>query len=147
MPNWNKFLQILQHMHPCSGPHFSTIISSNSTRQSSTQVFFTHLRPCMVFVSTPQWKHTHTHTTLINFCKTEAMLGKIKDKAMDLAWTAKKTGADDPRRIFHAVKVGLALTLMSLFYYFRPLYHGFGEAGMWAILTVVVVFEFSVGKC
>lgn len=60
---------------------------------------------------------------------------------------ARKIGEEDPRRIVHSMKVGLALTLVSLFYYFRPLYDGFGQAGMWAILTVVVVFEFTVGKC
>ncbi|KAG6403871.1 hypothetical protein SASPL_136105 [Salvia splendens] len=57
----------------------------------------------------------------------------------------KKIGEDDPRRITHCAKLGLALTLSSLLYYIRPLYNGFGEAGMWAILTVVVVFEFTVG--
>ncbi|KAK6147309.1 hypothetical protein DH2020_018221 [Rehmannia glutinosa] len=57
----------------------------------------------------------------------------------------KKIGEDDPRRIVHSIKVGIALTLVSLFYYFRPLYDGFGQAGMWAILTVVVVFEYTVG--
>ncbi|KAK6147300.1 hypothetical protein DH2020_018212 [Rehmannia glutinosa] len=57
----------------------------------------------------------------------------------------KKIGEDDPRRIVHSIKVGITLTLVSLFYYFRPLYDGFGQAGMWAILTVVVVFEYTVG--
>ena len=58
----------------------------------------------------------------------------------------KKIGEDDPRRITHCAKLGLALTLSSLLYYIRPLYNGFGEAGMWAILTVIFVFEFTVGK-
>ncbi|KAL0344838.1 UNVERIFIED_CONTAM: Aluminum-activated malate transporter 8 [Sesamum radiatum] len=57
----------------------------------------------------------------------------------------KKIGEDDPRRIVHSMKVALALTLVSLFYYFRPLYDGLGQAGMSAVLTVVVVFEFTVG--
>ncbi|KAL0309454.1 UNVERIFIED_CONTAM: Aluminum-activated malate transporter 8 [Sesamum radiatum] len=72
------------------------------------------------------------------------MLGKFKANVMEIVKQTKKLGEDDPRRIVHAIKVGLALTFVSLFYYIRPLYDGFGQAGMWAILTVVVVFEFTV---
>ncbi|KAK4396593.1 Aluminum-activated malate transporter 8 [Sesamum angolense] len=75
----------------------------------------------------------------------KAMLGKFKAKVMEIVKQTKKIGEDDPRRMVHAIKVGLALTFVSLFYYIRPLYDGFGQAGMWAILTVVVVFEFTVG--
>ncbi|GFZ09228.1 aluminum activated malate transporter family protein [Actinidia rufa] len=70
---------------------------------------------------------------------------KIKTKALEIAKKTKKVGKDDPRRIIHSLKVGFALTLVSLFYYVRPLYNGFGSLGMWAVFTVVVVFEFSVG--
>ncbi|CAM0903324.1 unnamed protein product [Alopecurus aequalis] len=58
-----------------------------------------------------------------------------------------KIGADDPRRAVHALKVGLALSLVSVFYYTRPLYDGVGGTAMWAIMTVVVVFEYTVGGC
>ncbi|KAM3303207.1 aluminum-activated malate transporter 2 [Capsicum chacoense] len=59
----------------------------------------------------------------------------------------KKIGEEDPRKLVHSIKVGLAIALVSLFYYFEPLfnYEGFGVSSMWAVLTVVVVFEFSVG--
>lgn len=57
-----------------------------------------------------------------------------------------KVGKDDPRRAIHSLKVGLALTLVSLIYYYQPLYTNFGATAMWAVMTVVVVFEFSVGK-
>ncbi|KAL6563691.1 hypothetical protein OROGR_002650 [Orobanche gracilis] len=57
----------------------------------------------------------------------------------------KKVATDDPRRLIHSLKVGLALTLVSLFYYFEPLYSSFGVSAMWAVMTVVVVFEFSIG--
>ncbi|OVA07151.1 Aluminum-activated malate transporter [Macleaya cordata] len=67
-----------------------------------------------------------------------AKIVKVLNKIKNLA-------KDDPRRVIHSIKVGLALSLVSLFYYFRPLYDGFGDAAMWAVLTVVVVFEFSVG--
>ncbi|XP_058084519.1 aluminum-activated malate transporter 10-like [Magnolia sinica] len=56
-----------------------------------------------------------------------------------------KVGVDDPRRVFHCLKVGVALTLVSLFYYMRPLYNGVGQTAMWAVMTVVVVFEYTVG--
>lgn len=56
-------------------------------------------------------------------------------------------GANDPRKVIHCVKVGLALALVSLFYYTRPLYDGVGGAAMWAVMTVVVIFEFTVGGC
>ncbi|KAI9194297.1 hypothetical protein LWI28_004916 [Acer negundo] len=76
-----------------------------------------------------------------------------KEGMMDRGWgklkafpgKLKKLGKDDPRRIIHSLKVGLAITLVSLFYYFEPLYEGFGVSAMWAVMTVVVVFEFSVG--
>ncbi|XP_062086558.1 aluminum-activated malate transporter 8-like [Humulus lupulus] len=63
----------------------------------------------------------------------------------DIVKTSKKLGKDDPRRVIHSLKVGLALTLISLYYYFQPLYDGFGLDAMWAVLTVLLVFEFSVG--
>lgn len=74
------------------------------------------------------------------------MLGKICSKVANFAKTAKKIGKDDPRRVLHAVKVGTAISLVSLFYYLHPLYGSLGVSAMWAVLTVVVVFEFSVGK-
>lgn len=70
---------------------------------------------------------------------------RLKDRVVDFALMAKKIGQDDPRRVVHAFKVGLAITIVSLFYYFQPLYNGFGVSAMWAVLTVVVVFEYSVG--
>ncbi|GER41851.1 aluminum-activated malate transporter [Striga asiatica] len=69
----------------------------------------------------------------------------LKAKFVAMTKSVRKIGEDDPRKIVHSIKVGLALTLVSLFYYYRPLYDGFGQAGMWAVLTVVVVFEYTVG--
>lgn len=75
----------------------------------------------------------------------KALPAKSWGKGVEAMQEAKKVGEDDPRKIVHSFKVGLALTLVSLFYYYRPLYDGFGVNAMWAVLTVVVVFEFSVG--
>ena len=74
------------------------------------------------------------------------MAYNFKAKVIAAAMKTKKIGKDDPRRIIHSIKVGLALTLVSLFYYSRPLYDGFGSSGIWAVLTVIVIFEFTVGK-
>lgn len=76
----------------------------------------------------------------------KALPGNAEAEILRVAKSIKKLGKDDPRRIIHSLKVGLALTLLSLIYYLRPLYDGFGTAGIWAVLTVVVVFEFTVGK-
>ncbi|KAK8695578.1 hypothetical protein V6N13_000731 [Hibiscus sabdariffa] len=75
----------------------------------------------------------------------KALPNKFCDKTMEIARKTKKLGQDDPRRIVHSLKVGLAITLVSFFYYFEPLYDGFGDSAMWAVLTVVLVSEFSVG--
>ncbi|XP_059430262.1 aluminum-activated malate transporter 8-like [Corylus avellana] len=75
----------------------------------------------------------------------KALPEKLWGKVVDVAKKMKKLGEDDPRRIIHSLKVGLALTLVSLFYYIRPLYDGFGVNAIWAVLTVTLVFEFSVG--
>ena len=76
----------------------------------------------------------------------KALPVNFKNKVVNLVRSIKKLGQDDPRRVMHSLKVGVALTLVSLLYYWRPLYDGFGVSGMWAVLTVVVVFEFTVGK-
>ncbi|KAH9327058.1 hypothetical protein KI387_007236, partial [Taxus chinensis] len=56
-----------------------------------------------------------------------------------------KLGKDDPRRAIHAIKVGLSLSVVSLFYLMEPLFDGVGDNAIWAIMTVVVVFEFTAG--
>ncbi|KAG6430276.1 hypothetical protein SASPL_108340 [Salvia splendens] len=58
------------------------------------------------------------------------------------AW---RLGVNEPKKSIHCVKVGLALSLVSLFYYMRPLCEGVGGNAMWAVMTVVVVFEYTVG--
>lgn len=65
-----------------------------------------------------------------------------------LAWKAIwKVGRDDPRRVFHAFKVGLSLTLVSLLYLLKPLFNEIGQSSaIWAVMTVVVVLEFTAGQ-
>ncbi|XP_076883200.1 aluminum-activated malate transporter 8-like [Bidens hawaiensis] len=70
---------------------------------------------------------------------------KMKVFILNFIMRIKKLGQDDPRRIAHSFKVALAITLVSMVYYLGPLYKGIGDAGVWAILTVVVVFEYTAG--
>ncbi|RRT73821.1 hypothetical protein B296_00032990 [Ensete ventricosum] len=72
---------------------------------------------------------------------------KVRSKVSTFGKNVWKMGADSPRKVIHGAKVGGALTLVSLFYYLRPLYNGFGSSAMWAVMTVVVVFEYTVGGC
>ncbi|KEH42891.1 putative aluminum-activated malate transporter [Medicago truncatula] len=64
-------------------------------------------------------------------------------KFMKKAW---EIGVNDPRKFIHCLKVGIALTAVSLFYYLNPLYDGVGRNAMWAVMTVVVVFEYTAGS-
>ncbi|EYU28512.1 hypothetical protein MIMGU_mgv1a025757mg [Erythranthe guttata] len=63
----------------------------------------------------------------------------------EIARLTTKVAKDDPRRLIHSLKFGLTISLVSFFYYLNPLYVTFRTSTMWAVLTVVVVFEFSVG--
>lgn len=78
--------------------------------------------------------------------KAAGLFERLWGEIVKLTLMLEKLGQDDPRRIVHSLKVAFALTLVSLLFYFEPLYEGLGLAAMWAILTVVVVFEFSVGE-
>ncbi|KAL5138992.1 Aluminum-activated malate transporter 10 [Glycine soja] len=63
-------------------------------------------------------------------------------KFVKKAW---EVGVNDPRKFIHCLKVGIALSAVSLFYYWKPLYDGVGGNAMWAVMTVVVVFEYTAG--
>ncbi|XP_020575909.1 aluminum-activated malate transporter 1-like [Phalaenopsis equestris] len=73
------------------------------------------------------------------------LIHNLLRKVIKLGKKIKKIGKEDPRRILHSLKVGIALTLVSIFYYVTPLFNGLGSSTMWAVLTVVVVMEYTVG--
>ncbi|XP_027343357.1 aluminum-activated malate transporter 2-like [Abrus precatorius] len=79
---------------------------------------------------------THTWRTLPE---------KSRARLLKFTKMVKKIGQDDPRRVIHSFKFGLALVLISILEHLRPSFYGFGDNIIWAVLTVVLVLEFSVG--
>ncbi|GFP83602.1 aluminum-activated malate transporter 12 [Phtheirospermum japonicum] len=59
--------------------------------------------------------------------------------------TICRVGQEDERRVFHSLKVGFSLTLVSLLYLAEPLFKGIGQNAIWAVMTVVLVLEFTAG--
>ena len=74
------------------------------------------------------------------------LVSSFRSKVSGFGKRVWKLGADDPRKVIHCIKVGLALALVSFFYYTRPLYDGVGGTTMRAIMTVVIIFDFTVGE-
>ena len=70
-------------------------------------------------------------------------ISRIPASWVAYAWSI---GREDQRRAIHALKVGTALTLVSLLYILEPLFQGVGKNAMWAVMTVVVVLEFTAGN-
>ncbi|KAG0450846.1 hypothetical protein HPP92_026741 [Vanilla planifolia] len=70
---------------------------------------------------------------------------QLVDKLKAITWKLKKIAEDDPRRIRHSLKVGLALTVASISTTSTPFFSGLGASTMWAVLTVVVVMDYTAG--
>nr|AZQ05604.1 ALMT1 [Saccharum hybrid cultivar] len=81
-------------------------------------------------------------STLLMLTAPVKSIGRIPSSWGRHAWSI---GREDPRRAVHALKAGIALTLVSLLYILEPFFKGIGKNAMWAVMTVVVVLEFTAG--
>ncbi|XP_010477020.1 PREDICTED: putative aluminum-activated malate transporter 3 [Camelina sativa] len=87
-------------------------------------------------------------TTSVRCCSYRYFSDKITalvKKSQDVLDTAWKMGTSDPRKIIFSAKMGLALTLTSILIFFKIPGLELSSHYLWAILTVVVIFEFSIG--
>ncbi|KAJ0237575.1 putative aluminum-activated malate transporter 3 [Hirschfeldia incana] len=74
----------------------------------------------------------------------DKITGFVK-KSKDVLVTAWEMGTSDPRKIIFSAKMGLALTLISILIFFKLPGSELSNHYLWAILTIVVIFEFSIG--
>lgn len=73
-------------------------------------------------------------------------IGGAWRRLSEFAVSAWEFGRADRRKVVFGAKVGLALTIISLLVFIKGPFQELNRYSVWAILTVVVVFEFSVGK-
>ncbi|KAM1080105.1 hypothetical protein TB2_014449 [Malus domestica] len=60
-------------------------------------------------------------------------------------WNVWEFAREDSNRVKFSLKVGLAVLLVSLLILFRAPYEVFGTNIIWSILTVAIMFEYTVG--
>ncbi|CAH2053387.1 unnamed protein product [Thlaspi arvense] len=87
-------------------------------------------------------------TRLCCCCSCGNLSGKISgvyQDAKDVARKAWEMGVSDPRKIVFSAKIGLALTIVALLIFYQEPNPDLSRYSVWAILTVVVVFEFTIG--
>ncbi|KAG9158705.1 hypothetical protein Leryth_023487 [Lithospermum erythrorhizon] len=64
---------------------------------------------------------------------------------LEFAKKAIAMGRSDPRKFIFAAKSGLAMALVSLLIFWKEPFDDVSQYSIWAMLTVIVMFEFTVG--
>ncbi|XP_052199723.1 aluminum-activated malate transporter 9 [Diospyros lotus] len=70
---------------------------------------------------------------------------RLCNELQDYAGKVLEMGRSDRRKVIFAAKMGLALAVVSLLLFWVDLFPELSQYAIWAILTVVVMFEFSIG--
>ncbi|XP_055809710.1 aluminum-activated malate transporter 9-like isoform X1 [Solanum dulcamara] len=63
----------------------------------------------------------------------------------DFAKKAIEMGKNDPRKIIFSLKMGFALFFVSLLIFWKEPFPDIAQFSIWAILTVLIMFEFTIG--
>ncbi|KAI0504328.1 hypothetical protein KFK09_015280 [Dendrobium nobile] len=90
--------------------------------------------------------HDCRDSVVIPVDDTEILIIEKKRKGWRcLHYVAQVIQVADYKRLVHAMKFGLALVLVSLLYMLEAVHDKLGDNAMWAVMTVVVVFEYTAG--
>lgn len=90
-------------------------------------------------------RESSTYVCCFSFLGQKVM--KFREDILDFALKAWEMGRSDPRKVIFAIKMGLALSIVSSLIFWKESFHhiDIGQYSIWAILTVIVMFEFSIG--
>ncbi|KAJ0786607.1 putative aluminum-activated malate transporter [Helianthus annuus] len=72
-------------------------------------------------------------------------LPKTSNKSRVFMYTIWEFAKEDINRVTFSLKVGLAVLLVSLLILIQAPYQVFGTSVIWSILTVAIMFEYTVG--
>lgn len=76
---------------------------------------------------------------------TKDKLPENTNKSLDFIYKIWEFAKEDINRVTFSLKVGLAVLLVSLLILIQAPYQVFGTTIVWAILTVAIMFEYTVG--